>query len=86
MLFFRIIGNGYDKNGNYKYKIVGYKSLNYSNGGQFDYMSTYELKRLNFGRINNNNIPSITTKQQKHQIIELLEQHYGKNGYMYVFE
>jgi hypothetical protein len=83
MLFIRIVENGYNKNGNVKYKIYIYEQLSYK-PEQYDYMSDEKMKGLNWGRYYSNG-RYIMTILQKWQILGKLNALFG-NEYNYIFE
>lgn len=84
MLFIRIIEKGVDRNGNIKYRIVGYKPTEYA-PRQYNYWSVQTMKDLDFGRINRAS-HSITTTMYKPQILEVLNNKIGAGKYCYIFE
>lgn len=84
MLFIRIIGNGYDKNGNYKYKIVGYRQ-DENDAHKYDYWSVDQMQQLGIGRINRAS-HSMSTTLYKFQILETLQKKIGVENYNYIFE
>jgi hypothetical protein len=84
MLFIRIIEKGLDRNGNLKYKIVGYKPTDHE-PRQYNYWSVQMMEKLDFGRINRAS-HSITTTMYKFQILEALDDKIGAGKYCYVFE
>ena len=84
MLFIRIIEMGLDRNGNLKYKIIGYKPTEHK-PRQYNYWSVQTMEQLGIGRINRAS-HSISTTLYKFQILETLQEKIGVENYNYVFE
>lgn len=84
MLFVRIIGNGYDRNGNYKYKIIGYRQ-DENDKHKYDYWNVDQMEQLGIGRINRAS-HSISTTLYKFQILDVLQEKIGVENYNYIFE
>ncbi len=81
-MFVRIVGNGYDRNGNYTYKVYAYAQ---SNADQriLDYMGIEALKKCVNGRVNREK-HYILTQATKNEIM----QGFDAEGYdpLYIFE
>ncbi len=78
----RVVGNGYDKNGNYTYKVSAYKR-SAADQKILDYMPADALKACVNGRMNREK-RYVLTQDNKMEIMESFE----KNGYSasYIFE
>jgi cation diffusion facilitator CzcD-associated flavoprotein CzcO len=88
MLFIRILGAGYDVNGNWKNKIIAYKC--YEVGKElysYDYLSKDKVKELFHGRYNADK-HTLTTFDTKQEIIDILKkyQQETKEEVSYIFE
>lgn len=64
----RIIGNGYDINGNYTHRVYAYQERDWGEPTVYSHLSREEMKSRVRGRINKDN--SITTQADKKEIIE----------------
>lgn len=84
MLFFRIVGAGWNRNGIYRYKVYGYKPLSWKKE-QYDYISVENMRALDFGTVYANN-HYIMTQWEKSHILERLEKTFGKDNFVYIFE
>jgi hypothetical protein len=81
--FFRIVYSGYNINGHCKYKIYGYKKIDWAEN-QFDYISTQDMDLINIGRKYKEN-HYILTIWEKREILEKLTATFN-NDFNYIFE
>lgn len=81
--FFRIIDAGHTINGVHKFKIVGYKKVDWSEN-QYDYLNVEQFREIGFGRISRAS-HSVSTQWYKQEIIDKLDEVY-KDEYSYIFE
>lgn len=81
--FFRIVYSGVNINGHCKYRIYGYKKIDWAEN-QYNYISVQDLEKINLGRLYRDK-HYILTIGEKQYILERLTAAFNDN-YSYIFE
>jgi hypothetical protein len=81
--FFRIVYSGVNINGHCKYKIYGYKKVNWSEN-EYNYISVQDMEKIRLGRMYKEKHYILTIYEKVH-ILEKLTAAFN-NDYNYIFE